>query len=262
MTLPNDYSAPVGVNTTIMPMSCEDIGDGALQLYDLLVELIKHHPRIKAITYGTWRVITTSIVDPVFINIFNAFGWKGWSAKIIGGILGLWAVVAGVIIMSLDIDSDGRINHYTNPHIKKIILGCLITAQIILKMGGVLEVIKAEKAEAARQQRDNERQQRDNERQQRDNERQRQHEEEAAKAEQRYQKLLKEIRDLKAVSGDSHAVDQLYDQIKSTIAAEFKSTVINAIDANFDSNISKYDVSLHFDPKALDEQLDHDQIPE
>jgi len=163
-----------------------------------------------------YRVISHSIVDPVFVTIFESCGFvlrtighevpkiTNWIAKTIGYILGLWVVAVAILVALLTANSDWQDKSID----RRIIIVTIITLQVVSKMGSVIEKIKEEKAEEERQR---ERQRAEEERQQ---------------AKSRHQELIQEIRDLKAANGDPQWREHLYEELSINAANKVKDVVM------------------------------------
>jgi hypothetical protein len=182
------------------------------------------------------------LIDPIFIKIFSSIGFDGKIAKIVGAILGLWAIVVCCIIELIDLNKwtnpDESIIPYREPRQLKIVLIIFVVSQqVIQKMGSVLDVIAAEKAEEEHQKEKEE------------------HQREREETKTYREKLLSEIQELKAVSGGEHAqlaIDNLYTQFRNSMKADMHA----AIDSSFDSKIGEYDVSLRYDAYEYGRQHD------
>jgi len=209
------------------------------------------------------RVVAYSLIDPIVVRVLSYHGYNGLPAKTIGYTLGLWCVVATLVVSQtnlicnlLQFESLSHCSIETTKLKSWLIIG-LISIQVFNKMGTIYSDLKAEQKEK----KDREEREAAEQRIERRAEQDRQ---ERRAAEQAAAQDRKELKDTLALlanyNGDGRAVAEYKKQIlaehQSAIKADLLATLTSTLESSLEETMDKYQVPIPFDALTEQKKLD------
>jgi len=269
------------------PFAPIDMHDGYASLWTIVVAPFWKHPIIAFMK----RVVAYSLIDPIVVRVLSYHGYDGLLAKTIGYTLGLWCVVATLVVTQTNLicnliqfESLSHCSIETTKLKSWLIIG-LISIQVFNKMGTIYSDLKAEQKEKKDREERKATEQRIERRAEQDRQERRAAEQAAAQerrnaeqerrnaeqerrdrraAEQAAAQDRKELKDTLALlanyNGDGRAVAEYKKQIlaehQSAIKADLLATLTSTLESSLEETMDKYQVPIPFDALTEQKKLD------